>query len=410
MLYYIVFLYFVYYLYLKINDVFFGVVYMKKIAVITGTRAEYGLLRKLCRLIDLSRDLTLNLIVTGSHLSKTHGFTFKEIKEDGFSKFVSIDLKIKGDTPHAINKVISEAIKKFSLYFKKNTPDIAIVLGDRYEMMGVATALAFHQIPIAHIGGGEITEGAIDNEVRHCLTKLSSIHFTSTKQYMKRVIQLGENPNSVFYVGGLGAQAVNDYNLLTKKKLEKNLGIKFSKKNLIVTYHPETMSKKNTLSDLKELLKALDNLSETNIIFTMPNADEGFKKFFNTIENFVCLRPKNRKLFKSLGHMNYLSCLKFVDAVIGNSSSGILEAPSFKVGIINIGDRQKGRVRAKTIIDVNPTKTDITKAINQIYSKNYQNLLKKISNPYLKNKTAENILKVIKKNNIIQVRKSFYDL
>lgn len=382
---------------------------MKNIAVITSTRAEYGLLKKVCKLIDLSEDLSLNLIVTGSHLSAMHGYTFNEIKEDGFSKIVSIDLKITGDSRHEINKVISEAIKKFSLYLKKNTPDIAIILGDRYELMGVATALTFLQIPIAHIGGGEITEGAIDNKVRHCLTKLSSIHFTSTKQYMKRVIQLGENPSTVFDVGGLGAQAVFDYNLLSKKKLEGRLGIKFSKKNILVTYHPETMSKKNTLFDLKELLKALDHLDETNIIFTMPNADEGFKKFFSTIESFVALQPKRRKVFKSLGHINYLSCITFVDAVIGNSSSGILEAPSFKVGIINIGDRQKGRIRAENVIDVDPKKVEITKAINHIYSKDYQNIIKKISNPYFKTKTAENIVNIIRKNNIIELRKSFYD-
>jgi GDP/UDP-N,N'-diacetylbacillosamine 2-epimerase (hydrolysing) len=270
----------------------------------------------------------------------------------------------------------------------------------------------FLGIPIAHIHGGELTEGAFDDVIRHSLTKMSYLHFTSTLEYRNRVIQLGENPKLVFNVGGLGAAAISNIktDLLDKHSLEDELGFKFNKKNLFVTYHPETLSPDRTLSNLIQLLAALDEINGTNIIFSMPNADTGFRDFFEVVEGFVSKKQSCRKVFQSLGQLKYFSCLKYVDAVIGNSSSGILEAPSFKIGTINIGDRQKGRVRADSVIDVSPIKSEILKAIDFLYTAEFQSTLTKVNNPYFKPNTAESIVKILECTELSNLKKSFFDI
>ncbi len=385
---------------------------MKNVAVVTGSRAEFGLLKDVCRYIDSSSYLDLTLLVTGSHLSTLHGKTIDEIKFEKFKKTKLIDLNIADDSKIDISRYVSEAIIKFSDYFDKNKTDLILILGDRYEIFGAAIAAKFLEIPIAHIHGGELTEGAYDDFIRHSLTKMSSLHFTSTDIYKNRVIQLGEQPDSVFYVGGLGAEATTIMNskLLNKSELESELDIKFSRKNLFITYHPETLNSNNSLSDFSTLLDALRELIDTTLIFSMPNADTGFKKFFNLVEVFISEDPNYRKAFPSLGQLRYFSCIKLVDAVVGNSSSGILEAPSFKIGTINIGHRQKGRVRAESVIDVMPIKQEILNAFETLYSLEFQKNITNVINPYFKNNTAKNIVEIISKFEFTNNKKCFFDI
>lgn len=382
---------------------------MKKITVVTGSRAEYGLLKNLCKLLESSKFFSLNLVITGSHLSELHGNTYREILSDGYSSIDKLNLHIKDDTPSHINSLVSFCIKKFSDFLKKQQPDIVLILGDRYEIFGIATACMFHNIPLAHIHGGEVTFGAIDDTIRHCITKMSYLHFTSTEEYRNRVIQLGENPNRVFNFGGLGAEAIKEVKLLSKSKLEKALNFKFMKKNLLITYHPETLARHQTLNDLKQILDALNKFDDINLIFTLPNADIGYKNFFNLINKFVEKNKSSRIVFSSLGQKLYFSCLQFVDGVLGNSSSGLLEVPSFKIGTINIGDRQQGRIKSSSIIDVKADKRKILDAINLLYSKNFKQILKTTVNPYLKNKTSEKIIEILKITNLKNTKKYFYD-
>ena len=383
---------------------------MKKITVVTGSRSEYGLLRNLCKLLEDNVYFSLNIVITGSHLSKLHGNTYREILLDGYSSVDMLNLFIKDDTPLHINNLISLCIKKFSEFVEKQKPDIVLILGDRYEIFGIATACMFHNIPIAHIHGGEVTFGAIDDTIRHCITKMSYLHFTSTEEYRNRVIQLGEKPDKVFNCGGLGAEAIKKVKLLSKSKLEKALNFKFMKKNLLITYHPETLARDQTLNDLNEILDALSKLDDINLIFTLPNADIGHKNFFKMINKFVEKNQSYRIAFTSLGQKLYFSCLQFVDGVLGNSSSGLLEVPSFKIGTINIGDRQLGRIKSSSIIDVKAEKRKILDAINLLYSPKFKRILKTTVNPYLKNKTSEKIVEILKITNLKNTKKHFHDI
>lgn len=383
---------------------------MKKITVVTGSRSEYGLLRNLCKLLESDEYFTLNVVITGSHLSKLHGNTYREILLDGYSSVDMLNLFIKDDTPLHINNLVSLCIKKFSEFVEKQKPDIVLILGDRYEIFGIATACMFYNIPIAHIHGGEVTFGATDDTIRHCITKMSYLHFTSTEEYRNRVIQLGEKPDKVFNFGGLGAESVKRVELLSKTKLEKALNFKFMKKNLLITYHPETLSRDQTLNDLKEILHALNKFDNINLIFTLPNADIGYKNFFKMINKFVEKKRSSRIAFTSLGQKLYFSCLQFVDGVVGNSSSGLLEVPSFKIGTINIGDRQQGRIKSSSIIDVKADKREILDAINLLYCPKFKSILKTTINPYLKNKTSEKIIETLKITDLKNTKKYFYDI
>ena len=385
---------------------------MKKISVVTGTRADYGLLKHLCKLIDLSPKLELRLIATGSHLSSLHGNTIDEILNDGFEVYRSIDLKIEGDKADDINRAIAQGLEGFSAYLKTDRPDAVVVLGDRYELLSIGIASLIHQIPIIHIHGGEVTEGAIDDSIRHSLTKLAHIHFTSTEAYRKRIIQLGENPDYVFNVGGLGAEAVSLLKLLDKESLQADLNYEFGSKNMLLTFHPETALELADQSrcQLENLLAALDEHPDIGVIVTLPNADAGHKDIIDALQRFVAKAPNKRRAYKSLGQLRYLSCLQFVDAVIGNSSSGILEAPSFNIATINIGDRQKGRIRAESVIDVAADITAIKMAIAQIYDEDFQTCLKSVVNPYYQSDTSNKIVALLEGLENYSYRKSFFDV
>ena len=324
----------------------------KKILVATGSRAEYGLLRWVIDSIKKSDKLILEFVVTGSHLSSEFGFTINEIQHDGFKVNKQIEMLMSSDSKVAVSKSVGLGIISFADYLAEINPDLVLILGDRYEIFSVATASMMASIPIGHIHGGELTEGAYDDAIRHSITKMSYLHFVATERYRHRVIQLGENPNRVFTVGGLGIESINKLQLLSKKDLECKLNIKFTQRNLLITYHPATLDTFSPEHQINELLHALDTLIDTSLIFTASNADTNSGIINSAIKDF-CKNRKNANFFTSLGQQRYMSCVKYVDCVIGNSSSGLLEVPSLSIPTINIGDRQKGREKANSIIDCN---------------------------------------------------------
>ena len=381
-----------------------------KICVITGTRAEYGLLQNLMKKVKLDKKLKLQLIVTGMHLSKKFGNTYKDILKDGFKINKKVDIKVKKDTSKDIINSTSLGMKYFIKAYNELKPDIIMIVGDRYEAFAAATAACFAKIPIAHIHGGESTEGLIDEALRHSITKMSHLHFVAAKNYKKKVIQLGENPKNVFNVGGLGADNLKNFRPMKLKSLEKELKIKFRKRNLIINYHPVTLNYFSAKKEFSEIITCLKNLKNHSLFFSMPNADQGNNVIFNTIKRFV-KSNKYSYFFVSAGKNKFLSCLYYVDGMIGNSSSGLLEMPSLKKGTINIGDRQKGRLMATSVIKIKPKKKEINKALKKLYSNKFQNQLKNTKNPYGTGNASSKIIKILKKTKLKNILfKKFYSI
>tara|TARA_Y100001970_G_scaffold66410_1_gene84813 strand:+ start:12858 stop:14018 length:1161 start_codon:yes stop_codon:yes gene_type:complete len=383
---------------------------MKKISIITGSRSEYGLLKNLIKLIEKDRTFKLQLIVTGMHLSKQHGFTYKEIISDGIKIRNKINLKIKNDSKFEISKSIGKGIDSFTKIFNFNKPDLVLLLGDRHEILPAALVALIYNIPVAHIGGGELTEGAIDDSIRHSITKLSHFHFVANNIYKKRIIQMGESPKNIFVTGGLGVDKIKNLKLLSKKELEKKIKFKIKKRNLIVTFHPVTLEKKSSKTYFRQILEALKKLKDTSIIFTMPNNDPEYSVIFKMVKKFV-KENKNSVYFLNLGHLKYFSCVKYSKLVLGNSSSGILEVPNLKVPTVNIGNRQKGRIKGKSVIDCKPERTAILNAIKKaelFYSKRQT---KSFKNPYGKQGATRKIYKILKNLNLKNaVQKKFFDI
>lgn len=383
---------------------------MKKICVVTGTRAEYGLLYWLMKEIEADKDLELQLIVTGIHLSPEFGLTYKEIEKE-FKINKKIEMLLSSDTSIGISKSMGLAQISFAEAYDELNPDIVIVLGDRYEIFSAASASMIAKIPIAHLHGGETTEGAFDESIRHSITKMSHLHFTATEEYKNRVIQLGENPNRVFNVGGMGIENIKRLKLLSRDEFEKSIDFKLNKKNILVTFHPVTLEDSTSKEQFQELLDAIDELKVTNIIFTKANSDTDGRIINQMIDKYISKNPDKSVGFTSLGQLRYLSALQYVDAVVGNSSSGLLEAPSFKIGTINIGDRQKGRIKAESVIDCEANKSSILKFFSKLYSKDFQDLLKGSKNPYGEGIASKKILEVIKSKDLENIlKKSFYNL
>ncbi len=382
----------------------------RKICIITGSRAEYGLLYWLIKEVDADDGLELQLIVTGMHLSKEFGLTFKEIEKD-FKINKKIDMKLTSDTNVGISRSMGIAQTKFVKIYNKLKPDIIVILGDRFEIFSAASAAMISKIPIAHIHGGEATEGLIDEAIRHSLTKMSHLHFTSTEEYSKRVIQLGEDPKKVFNVGGAGIENIKKLKLLSKEKFQKLINFKLNIKNILVTYHPVTLENKTTKKQFQELLKSVDQLKDTNIIFTKTNSDIDGKIINKMIDEYIVNNSHKSISFASMGQLKFLSSLQYMDFIIGNSSSGLLEAPSFKIGSINIGDRQKGRIKAQSVIDCLPNEKNIRYAIKKVYSNEFQKLLKNVKNPYDNGYTSKKIVKVLKTISLKNIlKKNFLDL
>jgi len=385
---------------------------MKKVCVVTGTRAEYGLLKPLIKRINNDSNMELQLVVTGMHLSPEFGLTYQEIEQDGFKITECNEMLLSSDTPNGITKSIGLGIIGFADIFTKKVPDIVIILGDRYEILAAATAAMIHRIPIAHIHGGELTEGSIDESIRHAITKMSILHFTSTENYRSRIIQMGEQPGRVFCVGALGVENIKKQPLMNKHELEESIHLKLDKPYILVAFHPVTLEYNTVKEQFENLLEALDDMKDYQIVFTKANADTDGRIINCKIDEYVNNNRKRAVAFASLGMIRYLSALKYCDMIVGNSSSGIIEAPSFHIPTINIGDRQRGRVRGKSVIDCSSTPKEIIKAINIAQMMNINGILKNEDNLYEKENTSEAILKGIKDylGTDIDLKKHFYDI
>lgn len=382
----------------------------RKICVITGTRAEYGLLRRVMQGIKDEPALTLQLIATGMHLSPEFGLTYQEIEQDGFRIDRKVDMLMSSDTPVGIAKSMGLGSIGFADALAELRPDLLVVLGDRFEIFAAVSAALVARIPVAHLHGGEVTEGAYDDAFRHSITKMAHLHFVAAEEYRRRVIQLGESPERVFLVGGLGVDAISRLKLMDRPTLEAALDFKFASKNLLVTFHPSTLETAAATDQMSELLAALAGLHETNLIFTLPNADAGARALSHMIEDFVGKHPKARA-YASLGPLRYLSCIAHVDGVVGNSSSGLLEAPALKKGTVNIGDRQRGRLQASSVINCPPDRTAIKTALQRLYSDDFQSSLKTIRNPYGQGGASDKIIEIIKACDVSGLtQKQFHDL
>jgi GDP/UDP-N,N'-diacetylbacillosamine 2-epimerase (hydrolysing) len=382
----------------------------RKVCVVTGTRAEYGLLRWVMQGIKDDTGMTLQIIATGSHLSPEFGLTYRSIEQDGFHIDHKVEMLTSSDTSVGIAKSMGLGLIGYADALHDLAPDLVLVLGDRFEIFAAVAAALVARIPVAHLHGGETTEGAFDEAFRHSITKMSHLHFVAAEAYRQRVIQLGEQPDKVFLVGGLGVDNIKRLELLDRAALEASLGFKLARKNLLITFHPVTLEAATATDQMAELLAALAELEDTNLIFTMPNADTDGRALIRMVEQFVDQHP-NARAYTSLGQLRYLSCVALVDGVVGNSSSGLAEVPSFNKGTINIGDRQKGRLQAASVINCAPTRQDIRLALTHLYDAGFQAGLSATRNPYGDGGASEKVVDVIKHIKLDDLaKKSFYDL
>lgn len=385
---------------------------MKKVCIVTGTRAEYGLLKPVIDKVHNSGELELQLVVTGMHLSPEFGLTFHEIEEDGYPIADKIEMLLSSDTPVGITKSMGVALIGFADFFDRNRPDIVVILGDRYEMLVAAEAAMIARIPIAHIHGGELTEGLIDEAIRHSITKMSHLHFTTTEEYRNRVIQLGERPQTVYHVGALGVENIKNLSLLKKEELEKLLGFSFTATTAMVTYHPVTLEDTTAEIQFRNILDVIDSHKKITVIFTKANADTDGRIINQMIDDFVNSNHKRCVAYTSMGQLRYLSALQFCDVVIGNSSSGIIEVPSFGIPTVNIGDRQKRRVHAASVIDCGNGKEEIEAALTKALSLDFKKRILNEKNPYEEEQTSERIVEIIHKALYqgIDIKKKFFDV
>lgn len=384
----------------------------KSICIVTGTRAEYGLLSPIIKQLIATNSFELKIVATGMHLSEDFGFTYKEIEADGISIDAKIDVLQSDDSNKAMSKAIGIGVIGFAEYFDKNQPDMVVVLGDRFEIFAAAIAAAVACIPIAHLYGGETTEGAVDEFFRHSITKMSYLHFTSTEQYRQRVINMGEAPDRVFNVGATGVENILSMPLMAKDELARSIDFDLNSPYALVTFHPVTLEKNTATKQIEDLLSALDETNGLNYIFTKANADANGRAINKKIDAY-CEEKENAIAFTSMGVLRYLSAMKYCEMVIGNSSSGIMETPSFNKPTINIGDRQKGRICAKSVISCEPEKHVIIKSIDKARSQQFLNEIAHQITPYGDGKTSEKIVAVIKDfldNDKINLKKSFYDV
>ena len=383
---------------------------MRKICFVTGTRAEYGLLSRLMRLVKEDNDLQLQVIATNMHLMPEYGETYKEIEKDGFTIDKKVYMHKPSDDAHGIISSMAEEMQGMNDALSELKPDILVLLGDRYEILVAAQVALIHRIPIAHIHGGEVTEGAFDDAIRHSVTKMSSLHFTSCDEYRHRVIQMGEQPSRVFDVGSLGVENIKAVPLMTKDELEASLDFKIDTQTILVTYHPVTLGG-DPAKDIREFLDALDQFKDLKVIFTMPNSDTGRDAIALAVENYVKNHSNRAKAYTSLGLKRYLSTLQFVKAAVGNSSSGIIEVPSFGIPTLNIGDRQKGRLASKSVVNCGTSKDEVIAGLKLCLSEEMQKAAKTYENPYAKPDTANLIYQELKNVELAGLNlKTFYDL
>ena len=382
----------------------------RRICVVTGSRAEFGLLQPLMAEISKTPELSLQVVATGMHLSSEFGQTWREIEQAGFVIDHRVDMLLSGDGTNAVIKSIGVGTIGFADAFAKLRPDVVLVLGDRFELLSAVTAALISGIPVAHVHGGESTEGAFDESIRHAVTKMSHLHFVAAPVYARRVIQLGEAPERVFMVGGLGVDAIKRLSLLDRHALETSLGFPLGVKNLLITFHPVTLEGSSSLTQMKALFSALDELKDTELIFTLPNADTGGRELAAAVNNYASER-RHVHVFSSMGQLRYLSCLRYVDGVVGNSSSGLTEAPSLGVGTVNIGNRQQGRLSADSVIHCAAETGAISQAIGTLYDQDFRARLAHVRNPYGDGGASQRIVQVLRQHNLNGLlKKRFHDL
>jgi GDP/UDP-N,N'-diacetylbacillosamine 2-epimerase (hydrolysing) len=383
----------------------------RKICVFTGGRAEYGILLPLLKNLQAIEDVDLTLLVSGMHLSQEFGLTYKEIEKDGFECNEKVEMILSSDTPTSTCKSMGLGMIGFSDALTRLNPDFLVVLGDRFESMSVVTSAMVCRMPVAHIQGGEMTLGAIDDHMRHCITKMSYIHFVTTSEYMNRVIQLGEAPNRVFNVGALNVDSMKKIDTLTKKELEIEINFPIDNRTILVTFHPITLENNTSEGYFSKLIEAIKVAQNIRVIFTYTNADTEGRVINEMIDRYVEENPKTSVAFSSLGQLKYISCLKYIGAVVGNSSSGVIETPTFKIPTVNIGDRELGRIMAKNVICCNQDTVSIKNAINKSLSLEFKVSLTSMINPYEKKDTAISIADILTKIDIPDsIKKTFYDI
>lgn len=383
---------------------------MKKIAVVTGTRAEFGLLNPLMDEIQNDKEMQLQLIVTAMHLSPEFGYTVDEIEKKGYKIDKKVECLLSSDTAVGITKSVGLAMIGFADALNELSPDLVIILGDRTEMLAAATAAMVGNIPIAHIHGGETTEGAYDESIRHAITKMSYLHFTSTETYRKRITQLGEHPDRVFNVGAIGLDSIKNMFLLNKDEFEKSINFKLGKNNILITFHPVTLENQSAQGQFKAILDVLGSLEDTHFIFTHANSDKNGRVINQMIEQFVNENKEIAVAFKSMGQLRYLSALRHIDIVLGNSSSGIIEVPYFDIPTINVGDRQKGRILSESVIQAEPTVDAITLAHEKAVDISFRTKIKSQEQLYGSGNTVEKIMGILRNQNVSNLKKSFYDI
>jgi GDP/UDP-N,N'-diacetylbacillosamine 2-epimerase (hydrolysing) len=382
----------------------------RTICVVTGTRADYGLLRWVMQGIKDDPLLTLQTVATGMHLSPEFGLTYKAIEKDGFQIDRKVEMLTSSDTAVGISQSMGLGLIGFADALNELQPDLIVVLGDRFEILSAVAAALVFRIPVAHLHGGETTQGAIDEAIRHSITKMSHLHFVAAEKYRDRVVQLGEQPDHVFLVGGLGIDSIKRIDLLPRLALEDALDFKLGDRSLLITFHPATLDENTSKAQMFELLEALKQFQDVQLIFTMPNADTDGRSLAKMVENFVS-QNLSARFYKSLGQLLYLSCMAHVDGVIGNSSSGLLETPSFRKGTVNIGDRQKGRLQARSIINCEPECKSIVAALERLYSDDFQAELPMTINPYGEGGASDLIVSKIKSFPLLGIiKKQFYDI
>jgi GDP/UDP-N,N'-diacetylbacillosamine 2-epimerase (hydrolysing) len=384
---------------------------MKKITVISGTRAEYGLLSPLMKALQQADAFELQILVTGMHLSPEFGLTYQQIEKDGFVINEKVEMLLSSDTSVGIVKSTGLGMIGYADALDRLKPDWLIILGDRYEAFAVATSAFLMKIPIIHISGGDVTEGATDDALRHSISKMSYLHFTTTETYRKRVIQLGEAPERVFNVGGIGIDNIVKMDLLNREELSKSVDFDLSKPYFLVTFHPVTLDNQSSESQFQELLNSFDELPDYQILITLPNSDADGRIIIKMIQEYASKNPHRVSVHISLGQLRYLSAIKYATAVIGNSSSGVVEVPSFKIPTVNIGDRQKGRARASSVIDCDTSQKSISEAIQKAISPDFQAYCQTVENIYGQGNTTEQIMEILKKmSDNTDLKKPFYDL
>lgn len=382
----------------------------RSICVVTGSRADYGLLRWVMEDIEAAEDLTLQIVASGMHLSPRFGQTLDAIEADGLTVDWEVEMLLASDTPSGVTKSIGMGIIGFADAFERLKPEIVVILGDRFEALAAAVAAIVARIPIAHIHGGEVTEGALDDAFRHAITKMASLHFVAAEPYRRRVVQLGESEETVFMVGGMGLDSIERLKLLDRPELEESLGCQLGTKSLLVTFHPVTLEAESSLAQLGELLAALKERGDTRLIFTLPNADPGGHSHAGLIEEFA-RSNSNALVVTSLGQQRYLSCLREVDGVVGNSSSGLLEAPSLGTGTVDIGSRQLGRLRAPSVLSSNPLEGEISAAIDRLYSPDFREIVKDRVSPYGSAGASRKIVALLQGVSLTEIKaKRFVDL